>query len=158
MVVSGLPSVSVVLSFPIGLAASLPALLIMDRVMASLPEGRSPPAVAAGVLTETTIDDAPARLAAVAHYLAGMGTGLLFVYLSFVAETVLGGPSIQSIVAATVSLYVLMVAFFILVPLPRVPGVSNARRRVIGRDWAVAAAAYMAVLVPVVVGLMIVLG
>ena len=150
---SGLSTVPAVLRFPIGLLAALPALFVMDRVMTSLPEGTSAPAVAAGVLSETAIDDAPTRVAAAAHYLAGLGTGLLFVYFSLVAEAVLGGSSFLSVAATTVVLYVLMVAFFLVVPLPRAPGVEDTRRRVIGRDWAISAAAYLAVLAPLVVGL-----
>lgn len=156
MALSGLASVPVVLRFPIALLAAVPALLVMDRVMASLPEGTSPPAVAAGVLTDTAIDDAPGRVAAVAHYLAGLGTGLLFVYLALLTETLLGGASVVSVALGALALYALMVAFFLFVPLPRAPGVTDARRRVIGRDWAIAAAAYLAVLVPLVVALTLV--
>ena len=149
---SELASLSPVFRFPIGLLAAVGALLAMDRVMTRLPEGWTPPGVAAGVLTGTHPDDAPPRLAAVAHYLAGLGTGLLFIYLSLVGEWILGGSSAVSVAATAAVLYVLMVGFFVVVPLPRAPGLDAARRVTVGRDWAIAAAAYVAVLVPTVVG------
>ena len=155
MSLSELSSLSPVFRFPIGLLAAVGALLAMDRVMTRLPEGWTPPGVAAGVLTGTHPDDAPPRLAAVAHYLAGLGTGLLFVYLSLVGEWLLGGSSAASVAAAAAVLYVLMVAFFLAVPLPRAPGLDGPRRRAVGRDWAIAAAAYLVVLVPASVGLSI---
>ena len=157
MTLSGLASLSPVVRFPIGLVAAVAAVIAMDRVMGRLPEGWTPPGVAAGVLTETHPDDAPARLAAVAHYLAGLGTGALFVYLSFVGEWILGGSSAVSIAATAAVLYALMVGFFVVVPLPRAPGLDAARRSAVGRDWAIAAAAYVAILVPVAVGLSVAL-
>ena len=156
MTLSGLSSAPVVARFPIGLVAAVAALLAMDQAMARLPEGATPPRVAAGVLTETHPDDAPARLAAVAHYGAGMGTGLLFVYFSLLAEALFAGASALSVAATALVLYVLMVAFFVAVPLPRAPGLDRARRRGTARGWAVSAAVYLAVLVPVAVGLTLV--
>lgn len=153
MTLSGLSSAPVVARFPIGLVAAVAALLVMDQAMARLPEGATPPRVAAGVLTRTHPDDAPARLAAVAHYAAGLGTGLLFVYFSLLAETLLGGASALSVAATTLVLYVLMVAFFVVVPLPRAPGLDQARRRGTARDWAASAAVYLTALVPAVIGL-----
>jgi len=139
-----------VLRFPIGLVGGVLATLGMDLVMARLPEGTTPPSVAAGVLTETHPDDAAERLGTVAHYLAGMGTGLLFVWLSLATEFVAGGPSLATAAVTGLVLYVLMVGFFVTVPLPRAPGLSAGRRRTTGRDWALAAAGYLLVLVPVV--------
>jgi hypothetical protein len=156
MALNELSSVPAAVRFPIGLLAAGAAVLVMDLLMARLPEGTTPPKVAAGVLTRTAVDDAPARLASLAHYLAGVGTGLLFVYVSILAEWLLGGASLLSVGAATITLYVLMVAFFLLVPLPRAPGLSQARRSTTGRDWAIAAAGYLAVLVPISVGLTLV--
>lgn len=139
-----------VVRFPIGLVGGVLATLGMDLVMARLPEGTTPPSVAAGVLTETHPDDAADRLGSVAHYLAGTGTGLLFVWLSLATEALLGGPSLATAAVTGIVLYVLMVGFFVVVPLPRAPGLSAERRRTTGRDWAVAAAGYLFVLVPVV--------
>lgn len=149
--VSEMAAVPAVFRFPVGLFAAVLAVLVMDVVMARLPEGKTPPRVAAGVLTNRTPDRAPQRLASVAHYLAGLGTGLLFVYFLLVAEWALDGASIVSVLAAAVVLYVLMVAFFVLVPLPRAPGLAREKRRDIAGDWAVAAGAYLAVLVPVTI-------
>ncbi len=139
-----------VVRFPIGLVGGVLATLAMDLVMARLPEGTTPPSVAAGVLTETHPDDAADRLGTVAHYLAGVGTGLLFVWLSLATELVAGGPSLATAAVTGVILWVLMVGFFVVVPLPRAPGLSADRRRTTGRDWALSAAGYLLVLVPVV--------
>ena len=139
-----------VVRFPIGLVGGVLATLAMDLVMARLPEGTTPPSVAAGVLTETHPDDAAERLGTVAHYLAGVGTGLLFVWLSLATEALAGGPSLATATVTGVVLFVLMVGFFVIVPLPRAPGLSADRRRTTGRDWALSAAGYLLVLVPVV--------
>lgn len=157
MVIGDLSSVPTVLRFPVGLVAAVVAVLAMDWIMERTPEGTTPPYVAASVLTRTPVDSASARLAAVTHYLAGLGTGVLFVYLLLVAESLLGGSSLIAVVAATVILYILMVAFFVAVPLPRAVGLIRSRRSTISRAWAVAAAGYLAVLVPVSVGLTLLL-
>ncbi|MFC6872374.1 hypothetical protein [Halobellus marinus] len=148
-----LASAPSVVRFPIGLSAAIVSVLVMDEIMKRVPEGTTPPYVAASVLTRTTVDRAPARLAAVAHYLAGLGTGLLFTYFLLGAEWFFGGSSLLSVVSVTVLLYVLMVAFFVAVPLPRASGVDASRRTAISRGWALAAAGYLLVLVPVSVGL-----
>ena len=142
-------TLSPVVRFPLGLAAGVLATLAMDLVMARLPEGETPPTVAAGVLTLTHPDRAPARLASVVHYLAGLLTGPLFVYTLYLAESVVG-PSTLATAAAAVVLLVVMIGFFVVVVLPRPDGLSPNRRGRIGRDWAVCAAVYVAVLVPVV--------
>lgn len=139
-----------VLRFPIGLVGGILATLGMDFIMKRLPEGDTPPAVAAGVLTETHPDQASKRLATVAHYFAGVGTGLLFVWLSLATETLVGDSSLLTAIATGVVLYVLMVGFFLVVPLPRAPELSSDRRRTTGRDWAIMSAGYLLVLVPVV--------
>lgn len=139
-----------VLRFPIGLVGGILATFGMDLVMSRLPEGTTPPSVAAGVLTETHPDRAPRRLGTVAHYLAGAGTALLFVWLSLATETLLGTASLLTAVVTGVLLYVLMVGFFVVVPLPRAPGLSADRRKATARDWAISAAGYLLVLVPVV--------
>jgi hypothetical protein len=139
-----------VVRFPVGLVGAVIATLAMDQMMARLPEGMTPPKVAAGVLTKSHPDEAPERLAATAHYLAGAGTGLLFVWLSLAVEYVVGDASVVTVLGTTALLFVLMVGFFVVVPLPRAPGLNDARRRRTGIDWAISAAAYLLVLVPVV--------
>lgn len=157
MALEELSSVPAVLRFPVGLVAAPIALFVMDRIMKRIPEGTTPPAVAASVLTGRTVDDAPPRLASVAHYLAGLGTALIFVYFLLVVEWLIGGSSLATVSAATLVLYVLMVGFFVAVPLPRAVGPEKPRRSAIGRGWAVAAAGYLAVLAPVSVGFTLVL-
>ena len=143
-----LASLAVPLEFLIGVGAAVVATFGMDLVMARLPEGGTPPFVASGVLTDRTPADAPERLATVVHYLAGGLTGPLFVWFTFVTAAVVEGAIATAVVSGVV-LYVLMVGFFAVVVLPR-SLVSAARVGAIRRDWAVSAAAYLLVLVPVV--------
>jgi len=144
-------ALAVPLRFLAGVGAAAVATLVMDRVMARLPEGTTPPSVASGVLTERPPREAPPRLATVVHYLAGVLTGPLFVWLLFASEGVLGASPVATVAAAVV-LYVLMVAFFVVVVLPR-SLVDHDRVAVIRRDWAVSAAVYLLVLVPIVVAI-----
>lgn len=148
-----LSTVSPVVSFPIGLAAAGIAVLSMDQLMARITEGTTPLYVAASVLTGRPTDTAPSQLASVVHYLAGLGTGLLFVYFLLIAEQLTGVLSVTTVAATTVVLYVLMVGFFVLIPLPRATGLDETRRSQTGIAWAIAAAGYLLVLVPATIGL-----
>jgi len=143
------PTFAVPLRFLLGVAGGIVATLAMDIVMARLPEGKTPPSVASGVLTDTPPGNAPERLATVVHYLAGGLTGPLFVWLLFAAEALSGGPSPGVTLFAAAVLYVLMVGFFAGVVLPR-SRVATSRVATIRRDWALSAAAYLLVLVPVI--------
>jgi len=136
------------LRFPLGLLAAVVATLVMDQVMARLPEGETPPRIAAGVLTETHPSDAVERLATVVHYLAGGLTGPLFVWLLYAGEY-LAGPGLVTTLGVAVVLLALMIGFFAVVVLPR-SRVRNSRRGSIVRDWALSAVAYLVVLVPIV--------
>lgn len=139
-------SLAVPLLFVVGVVAAVVATLVMDQVMPRLPEGETPPFVAAGVLTEHHPDDAPSRLASVVHYVAGWLTGPLFVWLLLATQGVLGTTETFVTVAAAVLLYVLMVGFFAIVVLPQ-SRVEDGRVGTIRRDWAIDAAAYVVVLV-----------
>lgn len=139
-----------VVRLPLGVLAGVLATLAMDVAAARLPEGRTPPTVAAGVLTRSHPDAAPARLAAAVHYLAGGLTGPLFVWLLLASERLVGGPSPLATGVAAAVLFVLMVTFFVGVVLPRAEGLPRQRVRLVARDWTLSAAAYLAVLVPVV--------
>ena len=137
---------------PLGVLAGAVATLGVDAVMRLLPEGATPPRVAASVLTATEVDEAPERLATFAHYFAGAGTGVLYVWVLLAVETVVGvGVSPVATVAVSAAfLYVSMVAFFASVPLPVSDGLSRERRRRTARDWAVCAAVYVVIVVPAV--------
>lgn len=143
------PSLAVPLRFLVGVGAGIVATLVMDFVMARLPEGATPPSIASGVLTTKSPSVAPERLATVVHYVAGLLTGPLFVWLLFASEGVLGERSLTAVVLAAVVLYVMMVGFFAVVVLPRSIVTAN-RVGAIRRDWAVDALAYVLVLVPLV--------
>jgi hypothetical protein len=141
-----LTTIDVSLRFVIGAVAAVPATLAMDRMMARLPEGETPPFVAAGVLTECPPNDASPRLAAVVHYVAGGLTGPLFVWISLSAEAIAGDPSPATTLLAAAVLYALMIGFFAGVVLPR-SRVAADRVAAIRRDWVVAAATYLLALV-----------
>lgn len=143
-----LATLTVSLQFVLGVVAGAIATLAMDRVMAALPEGLTPPFVAAGVLTQSTPRAAPERLALFVHYFAGVLTGPLFVWILLTGEGVLGA-GITTVLIAAVVLYLLMVGFFGVIVLPRVE-IHPGRTATILRDWAISAAVYLAVLVPVV--------
>lgn len=142
-------TLSVPLQFVVGVVAAVVATLVMDVVAARLPEGETPPFVASGVLTDNRPSVAPARLASVVHYLAGLLTGPLFVWLLLASQGVLGGPSLLATLLAAGTLFVLMVGFFAVVVLPR-SKIADGRVGAVRRDWALSAAAYVLVLVPIV--------
>lgn len=142
-------TLAVPIRFAVGVVAGIVATLAMDIVMARLPEGKTPMAIAAGVLTDRPPSEAPGRLATVVHYVAGLLTGPLFVWLLFASEGLLGTNSIVSTLAAAVVLFALMISFFAVIVLPR-SRVADQRLGAIRRDWSVAAATYLAVLVPLV--------
>lgn len=148
-------TLSLLTGLALGPIVGLLATLAMDRVMPRLPEGTTAPRVAAGVLTDTAVDEAPDRLATWVHYVAGGGSGLLFVGLVAAVRIGLGvGGGVALLVASPVML-ALMVGFFALVPLPRARGLPRQRLSTIRRDWALSAATYVvaaAVLVAVAVG------
>lgn len=121
------------------------ATLAMDPVMERLPEGTTAPKVAASVLTDTPVDDAPERLATWVHYVAGVGSGVLFLGLVAAVGTVIGGGTAATVAIAALVMVALMVGFFALVPLPRASGVARQRLSQIRRDWAIAAAVYVVV-------------
>jgi hypothetical protein len=146
---------SLLAGLALGPIVGLLATLAMDRVMPRLPEGATAPKVAAGVLTDAPVDDAPGRLATWVHYVAGGGSGLLFVGLVSAAQIGLGVGSVVALAVASPVMLALMVGFFALVPLPRAKGLPRQRLSTIRRDWALSAATYVvaaAVLVAVAGG------
>ena len=147
---------SLLAGLALGPVVGLLATLAMDRVMPRLPEGATAPRVAASVLTDTPVDDAPERLATWVHYVAGGGSGLLFVGLVSAVQVGLGVGAAVSLAVASPVMLALMVGFFALVPLPRASGLPRQRLSTIRRDWALSAATYVvaaAVLVAVAGGL-----
>ncbi|ELZ53978.1 MULTISPECIES: hypothetical protein [Halorubrum] len=143
-------TLSLLAGLALGPVVGLVATLAMDVVMARLPEGTTAPKVAAGVLTDTPVDDAPERLATWVHYVAGGGSGLLFVGLVAATGSLLGLGPLAAVAVAGVVQLALMVGFFALVPLPRASGLPRQRLGPIRRDWAVSAATYVVVAAAVV--------
>ncbi|TKX75066.1 hypothetical protein EXE46_05435 [Halorubrum sp. GN11_10-6_MGM] len=138
-------TLSLLAGLALGPVVGLLATLAMDPVMARRPEGETAPKVAASVLTDTPVDDAPERLATWVHYVAGAGSGLLFVGLVSAVQAALGAGTAVALAVAGVAQFALMVGFFALVPLPRASGLPRQRLGPIRRDWAVSAAAYVLV-------------
>jgi hypothetical protein len=134
---------SLLAGLALGPIVGLLATLAMDLVMPRLPEGTTAPKVAAGVLTDTSVDHAPDRLATWVHYVAGGGSGLLFVGLVSAVQTAAGAGLAVAIVVAAPVMLALMVGFFAVVPLPRARGLPRQRLPTIRRDWALSAAAYV---------------
>ena len=135
---------SLLTGLAVGPMVGLLATLAMDLVMARLPDGETPPKVAASVLTGEPVDGAPARLATWVHYVAGAGSGLLFVGIAAALGTVLSG-SVVTLTATSIVQLGLMIGFFAVVPLPRATGVPRGRRTRIRRAWAIEATAYVVV-------------
>ncbi|MFC7068993.1 hypothetical protein [Halobaculum lipolyticum] len=140
---------SIPLLFLVGVVGGVLATLAMDRAMDRLDEGWTPPSVASGVLTDTRPDAAPERLASVVHYVAGMLSGPLYVWLLLAVASVFGSVWLAALVAGAL-VYPLMVGFFALVVLPRSVGLARQRLERTRRAWAIEAAVYLLVLVPVV--------
>lgn len=132
-------------------AVGLVATLAMDVVMERIPEGNTPPRVAAGVLTDRPVDEAPQRLATVVHYVAGAGSGLLLLWLLAVvsgAASPLGGgvlPTVFILLLAGGIMLFLMIGFFLVVPLPRARGLGRQRLKRTRDAWSIMAATYVAV-------------
>ncbi|SEN40486.1 hypothetical protein SAMN05216388_100332 [Halorientalis persicus] len=143
------PSFAVPLRLVVGVVAGTIATFAMDGVMTRLPEGMTPPLVAAGVLTDRRPGDAHPRLAAVAHYLAGGASGPLYVTLLLFGEALLG-VSVSTYLFTAAVMYLAMVGFFTVVVLPQARGLGRSRIERIRLDWALSAAAYLAILVPLV--------
>ncbi|MFO8115534.1 MAG: hypothetical protein R6U01_09295 [Halorubrum sp.] len=134
---------SLLAGLALGPIVGLLATLAMDRVMPRLPEGTTAPRVAAGVLTDTPVDRAPERLATWVHYVAGGGSGVLFVGLVSAVQLGLGVGGAVAVAVASPVMLALMVGFFALVPLPRARGLPRQRLATIRRDWALSAATYV---------------
>ncbi len=132
-----------------GLVAGGLATLAMDVAMKRLPEGSTPPKVAASVLAGTDVDAAPGRLASTVHYVAGVGSGVLTAAMLAGAVAIGGGfGAVPVAVGVAAVMFACMVGFFALVPLPRT-GLARQRLRRVRRDWAVCAAVYLTVALPV---------
>jgi hypothetical protein len=138
-------TLSLLAGLALGPVVGLASTLAMDVAMARLPEGATAPKVAAGVLTDAPVDDAPERLATWVHYVAGGGSGLLFVGLVAATGRLLGTGTGVTVAVAAAALLALMVGFFALVPLPRASGLPRQRLGAVRRDWAVSAATYVVV-------------
>ncbi|ELZ20328.1 hypothetical protein C475_21182 [Halosimplex carlsbadense 2-9-1] len=127
-----------------GAAVGLVATFGMDLPMNRLPEGPTAPRVAAGTLSDATLESAPDGVATAAHYGAGIGTGVLFLAGVSAAQWLLDG-TVLAVATAAVALGVLMNWFFSFVVVPTYGRVPDDRVGRVRRDWALSAAAYLLV-------------
>ncbi|MFB6205494.1 MAG: hypothetical protein ABEJ05_03065 [Haloglomus sp.] len=146
----------------LGALAGLLATVLMNVPMQRLPEGSTPPFVAAGALTGEDLTAVSEGLASLVHYAAGTLAGVSFVLLAeaierFVAarggapgfDLVIAGSGIRlvpHIIAGAVTFSILYLFFAYLV-LPLFGKEASARVRAVRNDWAISAAVYTAALV-----------
>jgi hypothetical protein len=145
----------------VGAFAGLLATILMNVPMQRLPEGSTPPFVAAGALTGEELSEVSEGLASLVHYAAGTLGGVGFVLAAEGIERVvtarggapgfdlvLSGTGIRLVphfIAAAITFSVLFLLFsYVVLPLfgkgagDRAPQVRN--------DWAISAAVYTAAL------------
>lgn len=138
-----------------GAILGLVATLAMDVVMARLEEGTTAPHVAASVLTGVAPRNVSERRAKTVHYLAGLSSGVLFLFLVNLFWSVLAlGPgsfglaALLVLLVSALALYGWLVGFFTLVVLPQYEtGMARQRLRTVRRDWAVVAGVHVGTLV-----------
>jgi hypothetical protein len=130
----------------LGAAAGLLATLVMDVAMRRLPEGTTPPFVAAGVLSDEPLGSAPALLATAVHYVAGIGSGVLLAGLALAAESLLNLSALPAHVVAAVVQLPVMIAFFSYLVVPVYGRVPADRVDRVRTDWALSAGVYVVAL------------
>lgn len=151
----------------IGAVAGLLATAVMNLPMQRLPEGSTPPFVAAGALTGEPLDEVDPKLASGVHYSAGILGGVLFTLLSlafegqlpftevialpFVAAVAGVGLRLVPLFLATLLTYGLLVAGFAYVVFPWFGKSATARAERVRTDWVVSAGVYVVALVVFVV-------
>lgn len=149
----------------VGLVVGLVATVVMNLPMHRLPEGSTPPFVAAGALTGTEPAEVDPPLASGVHYLAGTLGGVFYTVVALVVEsagtfrllTPIGGAELVPHLLAVLATYAFLVAFFAYFVLPTFGGAVRERTRLVRRDWVVSAGAYaLALLVVVPVALAVV--
>lgn len=157
----------------VGAFAGLLATILMNLPMQRLPEGSTPPFVAAGALTGEALSEVSAGLASLVHYAAGTLAGVGFVLAAEGVETVVaaqgGAPGFDLVlvgtgllivphfIAAMVTFSVLFL-FFAYVVLPLFGKDAANRARQVRNDWAISAAVYTAALTVVLPVLTVALG
>lgn len=138
----------------VGAAVGLVATLGMNVPMHRLPEGSTPPFVAAGALTGTDPAEVAPSLASGVHYLAGMLGG---VFYSVVALSVAGASTFRLLtpvgrtllvphLLAVLATYSFLIAFFAYFVLPTFGGTARNRASRVRRDWVISAGVYALVL------------
>ena len=138
----------------VGAAVGLVSTVGMDLPMNRLPEGPTAPRVAAGTLSNATLDAAPDGVATAAHYGAGVGTDVLFLSGVAAARWLLDASALVVVPVTAVALFVLMNWFFSFVVVPTYGRVPDGRVGTVRRDWALSAAAYLVVASAVVGGVL----
>jgi hypothetical protein len=149
----------------VGLVVGLVATVVMNVPMHRLPEGSTPPFVAAGALTGTEPAEVDPPLASGVHYLAGTLGGVFYTVVALGVESVggfrlltpVGGAELVPHLLAVLATFAFLVAFFAYLVLPTFGGSVRERSRLVRRDWVVSAGVYaLALLVVVPVALAVV--
>jgi hypothetical protein len=151
----------------LGALAGLLATVLMNLPMQRLPEGSTPPFVAAGALTGETLSEVASGVASLVHYAAGTLAGVGFVLFAEGIETLIrqqgGAPGFDLVLAGTGLLLVphliaaaatfsVLFVFFAYVVLPLVGKDARSRGRRVRNDWAISATVYtvaLTVLLPI---------
>jgi hypothetical protein len=157
----------------IGALAGLLATVLMNLPMQRLPEGSTPPFVAAGALTGEALSEVSAPVASLVHYAAGTLAGVGFVLVAESVERFVraqgGAPGFELAITGTGLLLVphliaaattfsVLFLFFGYVVLPLFGKEAHDRAGRVRNDWAISATVYMVALVVVIPLLTVVLG
>jgi DNA-binding transcriptional LysR family regulator len=141
----------------VGAFAGLLATVLMNLPMQRLPEGSTPPFVAAGALTGEDLSEVSEGLASLVHYAAGTLAGVGFVLFAEGIETLVlrqgGAPGFDLVLAGTGILLVphliaagatfsVLFVFFGYVVLPLFGKEARNRARKVRNDWAISATVY----------------
>jgi hypothetical protein len=149
----------------VGLVVGLVATVMMNVPMHRLPEGSTPPFVAAGALTGTAPADVTPPLASGVHYISGALGGVFYTVVTLAVESVrpfrlltpVGEAELVPHLLAVLATFAFLVVFFAYLVLPTFGGAVRDRASLVRRDWVISAGTYaLALLVVVPVALAVV--
>lgn len=127
----------------VGAAIGLVGALVMNLPMTALPEGYTPVAIAAGVVTRRDHETVGTATTYGVHHLAGALVGLAWGGVVAALESPFGAVWPAGLAAAVLTLLVLL-AVFLLGVLPRVD--VGDRERAVTRAWVLSAFVYVVTL------------
>lgn len=134
------------LVFFVAAAFGLIATMVMDFVMDRLPEGRTPPAVAAAAVRGERPEDAGRGAVALSHYGSGTVAGVVYLGIFILLSMIVPDSTTMSLLAlagAGTIMFGLMIGVFFLGPLSHVGGLTAQRVGDIKRSWMISAGVYV---------------